>query len=305
MTMKCACGKKAVYHRRYSGQRFCATCFNRYFERKVTDTIWKYKMMRRGERIAAAISGGKDSTVLLHVLHSIAGERGIELQAITVDEGIAGYKDPGLESAKRNCKELGVPLRTVSFEEEIGYSLDRISNKGQHKPCTYCGVFRRRLLETTARELGADALATGHNLDDEAQAILMNYLTGDMERLHRLNGSTGSQTMIKRVKPLSRLPEKEVMLYALLNKLHFSHAQCPYAKTGYRTPVRDFLNNMESEHPGIKFSIVKGWERITKQHLPEEGALGACTICGQATARNICRACELTEEIKIKMSETN
>jgi uncharacterized protein (TIGR00269 family) len=303
--MRCSCGQRPVYFRRYSGQRFCKDCFNRYFEKKVLDTIRKYDMMRSCEKIGVGISGGKDSTVLLHVLDKLSPQLGITLHPILIDEGIENYREHGTKAAKSTCKTVG-HLEIASFERDFGFSLDELLGEAELKPCTYCGVLRRKLLNERSKELGVDRLAVGHNLDDEAQVIMMNYLSGDIERLHRLNGNAESEELIRRVKPLLRLPEKEVMLYALLNKLHISTEECPYAKENYRTRVRDFLNELELERPGLKFSIVNGWEKLIKSEPSSAGTeIRRCSVCHGPTARKICRACVLTEEIKIKMSGAN
>jgi uncharacterized protein (TIGR00269 family) len=127
-------------------------------------------------------------------------------------------------------------------------------------------------------------------------------MSGDMERLHRLNGKTEDRNLVNRIKPLSRIPEKEVMIYALLNNLDISTDECPYSKENYRTVVRNFLNNLELERPGIKFSILSGWERLKEKGSKEGSDLRTCILCKQPASRKVCRACELIEEIKIKMS---
>jgi len=301
----CGCGEKAIYRRRYSGQVFCRNCFNQYFERRVLETIRKYRMTERGERIGVGISGGKDSTTLLHVLNKLKNRLGVSLHPILIDEGIQGYRKSGIEAAEESCRSLGLELTTASFNQETSHTLDELQRTGDQKPCTYCGVLRRKLLNQTAIESGMDKLATGHNLDDEAQAIMMNYLSGDIERLHRLNGNTTNPNMLKRMKPLSLIPEKEVMIYALNNKLTISADECPYAKHNHRTKVREFLNALEADQPGVKFSIISGREKLINSTAPRGTNIQTCQVCMAPTARNICRACELTEEIKIKMSAAN
>jgi uncharacterized protein (TIGR00269 family) len=303
--MKCNCTKKAIYHRRYSGQLFCEDCFNIYFEKKVLDTIRKYKLIRRGDKIGVGISGGKDSTVLFHILKKLSNDLGITLQPILIDEGIKGYRKSGTAAAKKTCSTLAIKLNTASFKKSVSYTMDELADIGELKPCTYCGIIRRKMLNQKAKELGLDRIATGHNLDDEAQVITMNYLSGDIERLHRLSGNVENKSLIKRIKPISRIPEKEIMIYALINKLNISSKECPYSKTNYRTHVRNFLNKLEIDRPGIKFSIVGGWERFVESSHSKTDSLQTCMLCGQASARKVCRACALIEEIKIKMSDAS
>ena len=300
--MKCSCGLEPIYFRRYSGQYFCKSCFNTYFETKVYETINKHNLIEPGEKVAVGVSGGKDSTVLLHILNKLSKQLKIELYPITIDEGITGYKENGLSAVRKNCEALGLPLEIVSLEENTGFRLDKLASKGDKKPCTYCGVFRRKFLNQWSLEIGADKLATGHNLDDEAQAVMMNYISGDIDRLQRLNGKIQNHYLVRRVKPLSKLPEKEIMIYALLNKLEISQDECPYARENHRTKVRDFLNELEVERPGVKFSIINGQNRLQNTQSGGRAKVQRCEVCEHATTRNKCRACELTEEIKIKMS---
>ncbi len=133
------------------------------------------------KHIAVAISGGKDSCAALLLVHDILGERrDVTISAITVDEGIAGYRPEALEKARRFSAELGIEHHVVSFLDLIGTTMDRaVRDLGQRTPCAYCGVFRRQCMNQKAREIGAQALATGHNLDDIAQAVLMNFTRGD------------------------------------------------------------------------------------------------------------------------------
>jgi uncharacterized protein (TIGR00269 family) len=303
MIMECACGGKAVYFRRYSGQVFCKDCFNNYFERKVHDTIRKYAMVGRGEKIGVGISGGKDSTVLLTVLNKLAGKLKITLYPILIDEGIENYRESGINAAEKTCRDLGLILNSASFKESTSCTLDELQSEGDRKPCSYCGVLRRKLLNEKSNALKLDKLATGHNLDDEAQGIMMNYIAGDIERLHRLKGTAEDPDLIKRIKPLFRLPEKEIMLYAILNRLEIATDECPHANENHRTKIRDFINNLEQDQPGIKHAIISGWEKITKTSKPEKKDLQKCTLCNHPSSRKICRACELTEEIKIKRGD--
>ncbi|HDY73497.1 MAG TPA: TIGR00269 family protein [Euryarchaeota archaeon] len=302
-TMKCACGGKAVYTRRYSGQIFCKKCFNNYFERKVHDTIRSQKMINRLDRVGIGISGGKDSTVLLSVLSKIAGKLEITLHPILIDEGITGYRLSGINAAEKTCKSLRLNLKMASIKDLAGSTLDELQELGDSKPCTYCGVLRRKLLNKEANEQKLDKLATGHNLDDEAQAIMMNYVAGDINRLHRLKGTATDSDLIKRIKPLNRIPEKEIMLYALLNKLEVASDECPYAGENHRTKIRDFINTLESDQPGVKHKIISGWEKIIETSTPEKKPMHKCKICNHPSSRKICRSCELTEEIKIKRKD--
>jgi len=184
--MKCSfCTDRAIITQRHSGLHLCKKHFVEGFERKVEGTLACGGMVKDKEKIAVAVSGGKDSTALLFSLHRMLANRDVELMAITVDEGIAGYRDDTIKAAKAIAGQLGIELHIFSFREEYGYDLDEMVQGKKVAPCTFCGVFRKHCLNKAAKSLGADRLATGHNLDDEAQSVMMNYLKGDFERLMR------------------------------------------------------------------------------------------------------------------------
>ena len=165
----------------------------------------------------------------------------MELVALTIDEGIAGYRDDTIQAAKAIARQLGVEQHMVSFREEYGSSLDRMVVGRHVAPCTYCGVFRKHALNRAARALGADKIATGHNLDDEAQTVMMNYLKGDLERLMRLRPRRAQKGLVPRIKPLRMMPEKEIALYCMVNEIFFQSRECPYASLSLRAEVRDCL----------------------------------------------------------------
>jgi len=297
MTMSCNCGKKGIYFRRYSGQVLCRHCFKKYIEKKFLETIRKKYPLKRGERIGCAISGGKDSLAMLYLLAKLREKLRLDVQAILIDEGIMGYREKGIEKAKKFCKENEVPLHIYSFKKAFGIELDEIVKASREiKPCSFCGVFRRKLLNRASNELELRRLAIGHNLDDEVQAILMNYIRGEFERLAR--SEVEKTELVPRVKPLSEIPEKEVMIYALLKNIDFSPEECPYAELAFRRKIRDFVNELEEAHAGIKFSIARGYRKLVPFFKPTNYALKTCSICGEASAKEVCKACELLGKYK-------
>ena len=291
------CKEKPVYIRRYSGQIFCKDHFIEYFNKKFYDTLKNSKMIKRGDHIGIGLSGGKDSVTTLHILKDLENRLDFTVVAISIDEGIQGYREKGLETAKTLCKENNIPWYTISFQEAFEKTLDKMTMKGDLGPCTYCGVFRRRLLNNKAKELGLNSIATGHNLDDEVQTIFMNYIRGDIDRLARLSMRANEKRLIKRIKPLKEIPEKEVALYSILMNYNVSFDECPYAEKGFRTKVRDFINELELDHPGIKFSILRGYEKIIPSLKLENTVFKECISCGEATPNETCKACSLLSDL--------
>jgi len=312
--VKCTFCKRrdAVYMRPYSGEKLCAKCFCSSIEDKVRTTIADYKMLQPNDKIVVAVSGGKDSATLLHILAKIEEDfPKASLCAVTVDEGIRGYRDEALKFAAKNCRKLGVEHTVTSFKDLFGIKLDELVKTIQEKtrkmsgftPCAYCGVLRRRALNIAAREAGVNKLATAHNLDDEAQTILLNMVHGDALRIARVKPSLNERhpKLVQRVKPLCTVPEKEVAFYAYLRRIEFQGVPCPYASTALRNDVRVLLNRMEERHAGIKFTLFKSAERIRPalERMTGEVKLRDCMFCGEPTVGDVCKLCSMLQDLNV------
>lgn len=301
--------KEAVYMRPYSGEKLCGKCFTKSIENKVRATIAKYNMLRHDDKIMVAVSGGKDSISLLHILAKI--EKGFpkaSLIAVTVDEGIRGYRDEALKFAVENSQKLGIEHFTVTFKEMYGFRLDELVGMLQSKektltPCAYCGVLRRRALNMAARKAGTNKLATAHNLDDETQTIILNILHGDALRIARVKPLMDSShpELIPRIKPLCEIPEKETAFYAYLKKIKFQTVPCPYAHAALRNDVRVMLNRIEEKHAGTKYTIFRSIEKIRPmlETMAVMEKLKECKLCGEPTTGDICKPCQLLQELHI------
>jgi uncharacterized protein (TIGR00269 family) len=306
--VKCAvCGvRETFYARPYSGENLCAKCFIESIEYKVRATIAKHKMFEFNDRIAVAVSGGKDSVSLLHILARIEGDfPKASLHTIMVDEGIREYRDEAIEIAAENCARLGVEYTVVSFKDVYGFTLDEIAEitkGGNLTPCSYCGVLRRKALNIAAKRVGATKIATAHNLDDEIQTFMLNIIHGDPVRIARAGPTYDEEEswFIPRVKPLCEVLEKEITLYAYLKGIRFQELPCPYAGAALRNDVRKTLNRLEEKHPGIKYTIYGSMEKIREAIRDKKPKirLNKCTVCGEPTVGEICQACQLLQNIK-------
>ncbi|RLI24057.1 TIGR00269 family protein [Candidatus Bathyarchaeota archaeon] len=304
MTLRCQrCGGEAVYRRPYSGEVLCRKHFLRSIEDRVYLAIRRYRMFNPDDRIGLALSGGKDSMTLLHILAKIEARfPKARLIAVTIDEGIRGYRRAALRIASKACKRLGVPHHVYSFRKLFGLSLDRLVERALEKglkprPCVYCGILRRRALNIAAEELKLDKIATAHNLDDVVQTYMLNLAHGDIYRFTVSGPVTMSrfEGIPTRVKPLMLVPEKEVTLYAVLTAIEFQPTQCPYAGSSLRTDIRAMLARLEDRHPGILFILLRSFEKLADALRDQVAApkAGRCKICGAPTSGDLCKACEL------------
>jgi uncharacterized protein (TIGR00269 family) len=272
-----------------------------FFEKRVRRTIGEYRLVQTGDRIAVALSGGKDSVTVLHLLDKFNRMRGdsIDLIAISIDQGIKGVDDKNLRNAEEVAKERGIEHHTFSFREELGYTVDELASL-RPGVCN-CGVFRRQILNRKARELGASKLATGHNLDDEVESALMNFMTGNIVRMTRGDGIVSSDKFVRRIKPLRRSPEEEVAFYAniVFSDMEFA-PQCPYRGEVIRRNVKRAMDELEQLHPGIRYQILESSEKLRNvlvQGKSVEPGIRECEVCGEPSSGDRCNTCKLLAEI--------
>ncbi len=313
--VNCSCGAKAIYTRKYEGNSYCSTCFKDQFEKRVKKTIREHGLVEKNDVVVVGLSGGKDSSVSLALMKKIFGNRpDIRIIAVSIDEGIEHYRDKSLEVTKKLTKKLGADHYIVGFKSNLGKGIDdimrtRVNGTKNLNSCTFCGVFRRYLLNRAARELGATKVCTGHNMDDEAQAVLINYLKGDLKRLARMGPNPAmakNDKFIPRIKPLRDIPEREVALYALITKIGNYWGECPYV-SGIRFEVRDFLNDVEAKHSGTKFSFLRTFDAmlpVLRETAAKNGLakITECGVCGEPSSGEICKVCELLDKLGVNLA---
>jgi len=302
MTKLCIKCKKnnAIYLRKYSGELMCKKCFIRSVEHKAKKTISKFSMIRHADRVAVAVSGGKDSLALLNILKNVLGEVNSTLIAITVDEGIKGYRDESLSIVRNFCSSIGVENRVVSFTELFGLSMDKaMESRPSEKisSCSMCGTFRRRAIDVLAESCEANVIATGHNLDDYIQTFLINLFAGDIERIGWTYpepveyGASG----LKKIKPLMEIYEKELVIYAIQMNIPFQAEECPYKDESIRSAFRSHLNNLENIHPGIKYNAYNSILKIAKKIKYTNDVINRehsrCSVCNRESSGDICSVC--------------
>jgi uncharacterized protein (TIGR00269 family) len=312
------CDRDAVLHAAYSGAHLCDRHLRESVEKRVRRRIRKDGLIgadatpENPETWIIGLSGGKDSVVLTSILaETFAEDPRIELVALTIHEGIEGYRDESLDAATELADDLGIRYEVVSYAEEFDLQMDDVAEKDPKNmaPCAYCGVFRRDLLADYAEAFDGDKLLTGHNLDDEAQTALMNFFEGDISQMAKhfdaslgpFDERTESTEFIPRAKPLRDVPEKEVALYAHLADLPVHMAECPHSSEAYRGEIQELLLDMEERHPGTRHSIMAGYEELAelaaRAYRDDDGNFGECERCGNATTREVCRTCQLTEAV--------
>ncbi len=280
----------------------CRDCFRSSLVAKAMRTVAKYGMVSHGEKVGVAVSGGKDSLSLLEVMHELGPQHGWQLVALSVDEGVQGYRDEALAHAKAVTERLGVEHLVLSYKDLYGFSLDRaLGWDGRDvSSCSFCGVFRRRAIDEAAAKAGVAVVATAHNLDDYIQTFLMNMLHGDVSRIGWLDPSHADESFpVRRVKPFMEIYEEEIALFAYVSGIPFQSVSCPYMHEGLRSEVRDYLNELETRHPGMKNVLFRSSLDVIS-HYSQTGERRSvpCTRCGKPSSSGLCNVCRLKDVIE-------
>lgn len=296
-----------------SGNRLSKKQFIRHFEKKVLYTISKYDLIKPYQKIAVACSGGKDSMALLYLLNNICKERRKDCVAVMIDEGMTNdYRKKMIPVVQKFCKEHDIKLMVFSYKKEFGFSLSDIVKKVQKlriTNCYVCSILKRWLMNKKALELGIEAIATAHSLDDEAESIMLNLLKGNPELLGKLGPVSGITTkkekgFSQRIKPFYLCSTKEIVAYCKAMNIPIPAdkvATCPMRGETFRVELRNWLANMEENgHKEIKNALVSSFLKMMPM-LKEQyknKVFSKCKKCGFPASQEICKTCELLSKLK-------
>jgi len=267
-------------------------------ESQVKKTLSKTRLSKK-DRMVVALSGGKDSATVGYLLSRL----GYNVVGFHIDLGLGSYSKRCLDVVKRLCCENKIPLHVYNVKQEMGSSMCYLrgvvqtSSKGKGlKNCAICGVVKKWIMNREARRLKGKYIATGHNLDDEAQTFLINIFKGSP----KLSANTGIVTQnisdkkfIPRVKPLFYVLEDNIREYTKKKKLPVEYEKCPCALDSYRLQARAFLEKLPGRD---KEKIIKSFDKLfplIKKTKSEDGKVSYCELCGEPSRKAICKKCEL------------
>lgn len=269
-------------------------------EKLVVDTIRKYKLIRKADKVVVALSGGKDSTSVLYVLKKL----GYDVHGLMIDLYLGEWSEIHKRNMTRFCAEQDIPLTVVDLKKEIGQGICFVkavlAKKKGLTGCTVCGIIKKWVLNRWARKLGADVIVTGHNLDDEAQNVLMNFLKGNVMLGVGQGPATGEGRVdgfVQRVKPLFFIPEGEVLKYAKEKKFDILYDRCPCALGTYRVDTRGWMReNMTDDE---KRRVVDGFmaKVASCRSQVAGGEVLKCEECGEVSRDKVCGFCKIVRDI--------
>ncbi len=276
--MRCECGKNAI--EKIGNRYYCKECYSKRYLSLVERSIRRYGILKRGERVLAAVSGGKDSVAMIAALKELEDKLGIKVEALHINLGIGEYSRKSEEVCRELCDNLGIPLHVVNLSE-YGFTISDVRKKA----CSVCGNAKRYIMNRFAREQGFDVVATGHCAEDVVANVLKNLYSGNFEWSEKLLPRIeGYFKFVSKAKPLYEIGEKENLLFVLSRRLIFLPDECPKAPD---QKWKELVYVIEKRIPGFKKGVLRSLVRREKV----EGELKSCKICGEPTSTEVCQFC--------------
>jgi uncharacterized protein (TIGR00269 family) len=313
--MKCRkCGGRGVINMRHHKLILCKEHFLEWLPEQVQRAIEKYHMFTPQERVLVAVSGGKDSLSLWDILTRL----GYQADGLYIGLGIDGgvrYSEESLRLTEQFAGAHGLHLHTFKVAEEHGLTVPEIAQRTHHgatRPCSVCGRIKRHIMNRSAREGGYDVLVTGHNLDDEAAVLFGNTLNWAAGYLLRQGPVLEANIpgVVRKVKPLCRIYEREMAAYALLRGIEYIYEECPFAVGATSIYYKELLNRLEADRPGAKLNFYLAFLQAKKAGLFSASAdqgrqnLHPCPTCGQPTSVDgECAFCRMIDKVTPKKGE--
>ena len=297
--MKCrVCGQEANISLRAYNTALCADDFAFFLEKRVSDTIQKYHLVEKNDIPVVAVSGGKDSLSVWHILNRL----GYQADGLYVDLGIGDYSRESLKKIRMMAETLKRKVFVFHIRKIFERGIDEIAKTIRRVPCSACGMIKRYVMNKVCIDKGYNVLITGHNLDDEAAALMGNLLYWKEEYLWKksplLEGREGH--LSRKVKPLFLCSEREMAAYALISRIDYIYEECPFSIDAKSLTYKAILNNLETTSPGTKLQFIKGYLKMVKRGEETTRDITYCATCGYPCYGDKCNMCRLLERFHIE-----
>lgn len=308
--MKCrACGQTASISLRSHKTAFCDTHFIAFFEKRVSTTIRRYRLIGETDRPVVAVSGGKDSLSLWLLLTKM----GIAADGVYVDLGIGDYSRVSLEKIKAVADRIGRKVQVFHVPEIFGRDISEVAKGLRRAPCSACGMIKRYVMNKVCMDKGYNLLLTGHNLDDEAAALFGNVLYWKKEYLWKKDIALDAREghLSRKAKPFFLCSEREVAAYAIISGIDYIYEECPFSKGAKTITYKGILGGLEEASPGTKLMFVKGYlkelrglkETVLGDGRPATGPLESfCPVCGYPSGGGECGFCRALQKFELPYS---
>lgn len=229
-----------------------------YISKKAGRAIMDYHMLDDGDKIAVAVSGGKDSLALLRILLDRRKFVPIKYSIIAVHVDM-GYPKPISRQLTGYFRKLGVDYRIVKTDE-----LKKTPPKDIN--CFWCAWNRRKILFQTADKLGCTKVALGHHMDDIIETTLMNmFFQAEISTMAPRQELFKGRIVI--IRPLAYVEEKEIADFIKSEKTKVFSCKCPHSRLSQRYLMSRIISQVKKTCPEVKKNIFRSLRRIKKDYL--------------------------------------
>ncbi len=260
---------ESVNHQRLSGESgFPTLLLNNSQFRKIKKLTGKavgdFGLIEDGDRIAVAVSGGKDSYALLHLLDQLRRRAPIqyELIAVNVDAGFPGYRKDVLEDYLKDCG-FQVHMEATNCSQIIDEKL-----RDDSSYCAFCARLRRGVLYSVADRIGCNKIALGHHLDDFIETLLLNqFYSGTLAAMNpKLQADNKRHTVIR---PLVYVEESDIIDLSLQNEFPIIDCGCPVMgqEDQKRQRMKQLLTELQKDNKYLKRSMIRALSNVRPRHL--------------------------------------
>ncbi len=226
--------------------------------------IGDFGLIAEGDRIAVAVSGGKDSYTLLHMLEALRRRAPVkfELMAINIDSGYPGYRSDIIEA---HLREEGFNLH---MEKTIHYEVIKEKRRPDSSYCSICARLKRGALYTLAGRYGCNKLALGHHLDDFIETLLLNqFFVGTLKAMAPAMLADNGETTV--IRPLVYVEERDIITFARASRFPVVCCCCPVCGVAdqQRKRMKRLLAELERDIPAVKRSLLTALANVQPRHL--------------------------------------
>ncbi len=303
----CNCGALGEYKDPFNPYSldYCSSCFSAYLEKKILRGVPRRV---RGQHIAVAVSGGKDSLVLLNVLYSYQNELKLpSLIALVLEEEIPDIQQERqkiIQYLHKHYPDLSINI--IKYSELFGHTLPHLvtindSKKLGFTPCSICGIFRKQALFQMGLQAGVDFIALGTTLEDEASTIILNIIRGFptlSPTQNSYSNNSNIQRLPQRIKPLARISEDLIRIYIRIKNIPIISQTCPYAQRSLRSEITAFISTLKDRDPqgSFLFNILKTKnDSERKTSFPQNTY--HCTRCQMISHHSLCPSCRILSNL--------
>jgi tRNA 2-thiocytidine biosynthesis protein TtcA len=226
--------------------------------------IADYSMIDEGDRIGVAVSGGKDSWTLLHVLEELRRRAPVryDLVALNVDSGYPGFRTDII------AEHLLQHRFVHHMEQTEHYGIIREKRRPGSSYCSICARLKRGVLYTLAQRFDCNKLALGHHLDDFIETLLLNqFFVGSLKAMApSMLADNGVTTVIR---PLVYVEERDIVHFSRTNRFPVVCCCCPVCGKAdlQRKRMKELLAELERENRSIKRSLLRALANVHPRHL--------------------------------------